>query len=47
MALWEAGFVAGTRMDTAEAADVSYPGFFQLVAGYGGEGEGERGVRED
>jgi 3-phosphoshikimate 1-carboxyvinyltransferase len=36
MALTVAGFVAGgTRIDTAEAVDVSYPGFFQQMAGLG------------
>jgi hypothetical protein len=41
-ALTVAGFVAGgTRIDTAEAVDVSDPGFFQQMAG----GESERGVK--
>jgi hypothetical protein len=31
----------GTRIDRAEAVDVSYPGFFGLMAG----GEGECGVK--
>jgi 3-phosphoshikimate 1-carboxyvinyltransferase len=36
MALMVAGLVAGgTRIDTAESVDVSYPGFFQQMAGIG------------
>ena len=36
MALTVAGFVAGgTRIDTAEAVDVSYPGFFDQMKGMG------------
>jgi 3-phosphoshikimate 1-carboxyvinyltransferase len=36
MALAVAGFVAGdTEIDTAEAVDVSYPGFFQQMKGLG------------
>ena len=36
MALTVAGFVAGgTKIDTAEAVDVSYPGFFQQMEGLG------------
>jgi 3-phosphoshikimate 1-carboxyvinyltransferase len=36
MALTVAGLVAGgTRIDTAESVDVSYPGFFQQMAGLG------------
>ena len=36
MALTVAGFVAdGTKTDTAEAVNVSYPGFFQQTAGLG------------
>jgi 3-phosphoshikimate 1-carboxyvinyltransferase len=36
MALTIAGLVAGgTRIDTAESVDVSYPGFFQKMAGIG------------
>ncbi|MHB8119988.1 MAG: hypothetical protein ACYDHX_14910 [Methanothrix sp.] len=39
MALKVAGFVAGgTRIDTAEAGDVSYPGFFGQMAGLGAGG---------
>ena len=42
MTLTVAGFVAGgTRIDTAEAVDVSDPRFFQQMAG----GEDERGVK--
>lgn len=44
MARTVAGLVAGgTRIDAAEAVDVSYPGFFQEIAGMGGEVE--RGVK--
>ena len=36
MALTVAGFVAGgTQIDTTEAVEVSYPGFFQQMAGLG------------
>jgi len=36
MALTVAGFVAGgTQIDTAESVDVSYPGFFEQMAGAG------------
>jgi len=36
MALTVAGFAAGgTRIDTAEAVDVSYPGFFEQMKGLG------------
>jgi 3-phosphoshikimate 1-carboxyvinyltransferase len=36
MALTVAGFVAGgTEIDTAEAVDVSYPGFFEQMKGLG------------
>ncbi|VVB71024.1 3-phosphoshikimate 1-carboxyvinyltransferase [uncultured archaeon] len=36
MALAVAGFVAGgTQIDTAEAVDVSYPGFFEQMKGLG------------
>jgi 3-phosphoshikimate 1-carboxyvinyltransferase len=36
MALTVAGFVAGgTRIDTAESVDVSYPGFFQAMKSLG------------
>jgi 3-phosphoshikimate 1-carboxyvinyltransferase len=36
MALTVAGLVAGgTRIDTAEAVDVSYPGFFREMAKLG------------
>ena len=36
MALTVAGFVArGTKIDTAEAVDVSYPGFFEQMEGLG------------
>jgi len=36
MALTVAGFVAGgTRIDAAESVDVSYPGFFEQMAGIG------------
>jgi 5-enolpyruvylshikimate-3-phosphate synthase len=38
-----AGLVASrTRIDSAEAVDASYPGFFQLMAG----SKGERRVRD-
>ena len=38
MALTVAGFVAGkTEIDTAEAVDVSYPGFFEQMRGLGAE----------
>jgi 3-phosphoshikimate 1-carboxyvinyltransferase len=38
MALTVAGFVAGkTEIDTAEAVDVSYPGFFEQMQGLGAE----------
>lgn len=40
MALTVAGLVAGgTRIDTTEAVDVSYPGFFGQMAGLGARGE--------
>ena len=40
MALTVAGLVAGgTRIDTTEAVDVSYPGFFQRMAGLGARAE--------
>ncbi len=40
MALTVAGFVAGgTRIDTAEAVDVSYPGFFDQMKGMGAKVE--------
>jgi 3-phosphoshikimate 1-carboxyvinyltransferase len=40
MALTVAGFVAGgTRIDTAEAVDVSYPGFFDQMKGLGAKVE--------
>jgi 3-phosphoshikimate 1-carboxyvinyltransferase len=44
MALMVAGLVAGgTRIDTAESVDVSYPGFFQQMAGLGAKVQmGER-----
>jgi 3-phosphoshikimate 1-carboxyvinyltransferase len=40
MALTVAGFVAGgTKIDTAEAVDVSYPGFFDQMKGLGAKVE--------
>jgi 3-phosphoshikimate 1-carboxyvinyltransferase len=38
MALTVAGFVAGkTEIDTAEAVDVSYPGFFEQMRRLGAD----------
>jgi hypothetical protein len=38
---WRDFVAGGTKIDMAEAVDVSYPGFFGQMAG----GEGECGVR--